>query len=102
MLKYIDQHQPSVNCQAYLALAKIYSVLNEKAKALKYLQKVEDFMGFTILMVKDYKNCPMLDNIRHEPGFAAYLKVADTRHRNEHAKVEKLLRKEGILVSSIK
>ncbi len=102
MLKYINQNQPSINCQAYLALAKIYSVLNEKVKALKYLQKTGDCMGFTILRSKDYKNCPMLDNIRHEPDFAVYLKVAETRHQNEHMKVEELLRKEGILVSSNK
>jgi TolB-like protein/AraC-like DNA-binding protein len=100
MLKYIDQNEPSVNCQAYLALAKIYSVINEKAKALYYLQKAENSMGSTILRVKDYKNCPMLDNIRHEPGFTVYLKMAETRHRNEHDKVEILLRKEGILISS--
>ena len=82
---------------AYLALAKIYSARNEKTKAMENLQKVEDTMGSTIFRVKDFKNCTMLDNIRNEPGFAEYIKVAEARYRKEHDKVEKLLAREGIL-----
>jgi hypothetical protein len=101
MLKYIDQDQPSVTCRAYLTLAKIYSVRNEKAKALENLQKVRDCMGFMIIPVKDYKNCTMFDNIRQEPAFAEYLKEAGARYRIEHEKVEKLLREEGIFTASL-
>ena len=95
--KIIERNQPSVTCRAYMTLAKIYSARNEKAKALEYLQKVTDCMGLTIFAVKDYKNCTMFDNIRHEPGFAEYLKKAEVRYRIEHDKVGKLLREEGIL-----
>jgi hypothetical protein len=56
-------------------------------------------MGSTIFRVKDFKNCTMLDNIRHEPGFAEYLKEAEARYHIEHDKVERLLVQEGILSS---
>jgi hypothetical protein len=58
-------------------------------------------MGFTIIRIKDYKNCTMLDNIRREPGFEEYLNEAAAKYKKEHDKVEELLRKEGILISSI-
>lgn len=99
MLKIIELNEPSISCRAYLALAKIYAARDEKAKAMEYLQKVKDSMGSTFFRIKDFKNCTMLDNIRHEPGFAEYLKAAETRYRNEHDKVEKLLSQEGILNS---
>ena len=95
--KLIEQNPSSNNCVDYLALAKIYSARNEKRKAMENLQKVMDSMGTTILRVKDFKNCTMLDNIRNEPGFAEYLKVAEARYRKEPDKVEKLLAREGIL-----
>jgi TolB-like protein/AraC-like DNA-binding protein/Flp pilus assembly protein TadD len=99
MLKIIELNEPSITCRAYLALVKIYAARNEKAKALEYLQKVKDSMGSAFFRIKDFKNCTMLDNIRNEPGFAEYLKEAETRYRNEHDKVEKLLSQEGILNS---
>jgi tetratricopeptide (TPR) repeat protein len=101
MNRLIEEGQPSVACTAHLTLAKIYSVLGEKEKALENLQKVKDCMGFTIIRIKDYKNCTMLDNIRQEPGFEEYLNEAAARYKKEHDKVEKLLRKEGILISSL-
>ncbi len=102
MLKYITQNQPSVTCQAYLILAKIFSVRNENTKALENLQKGKECLGLTIISVKDFKNCPMFDNIRNTPAFADYLKEAEFKYRQEHEKVEKLLRTEGILNSSAK
>lgn len=96
MQKHIVQNQPSVSCYAYLTLAKIYSVRNEKVKALKNLQKTKDCMGSIIIRIKDYKNCTMFDNIRHEPEFAQYLEEAEAKYRKEHDKVEKLLFAEGI------
>ena len=95
--KIFEQNQSSNNCVGHLALAKIYSARNEKTKAMKNLQKAEESMGSTILRVKDFKNCTMLDNIRNEPGFEEYIKVAEARYRQEHDKVEKLLAREGIL-----
>ena len=101
MSKYIELNQPSVTCRAYLTLAKIYSVQDEKAKALECLQKITDCMGLTIMPIKDYKNCTMFDNIRNEPGFAEYLTKAQAKYVKEHEKVKKLLLDEGILVTSL-
>ena len=95
--KMIGQNQSSDNCAAYLALAKIYSACNEKTKAMENLLRVEETMSSTIFRIKDFKNCTMLDNIRNEPGFAEYIKVAETRYIKEHFKVEKLLAMAGIL-----
>lgn len=97
MQKQIAQNQPSVTCYAYLTLAKIYSVRNEKAKSLKNLQKAKDCMGSIIIRIMDYKNCPMFDNIRQELEFAQYLKEAEAKYRKEQNKVEKLLLAEGII-----
>ena len=99
MYKDIELNQPSITCLANMTLAKIYSARDEKAKAMEYLKKAKDSMRFTVFRVKDFKNCTMLDNIRHEPGFAEYLKEAEERYNTEHNKVEKLLRQEGILSS---
>ena len=94
--KHIAQNQPSVTCHAYLTLAKIYAVRNEKAKALKNLQMAKNCMGSIIIRLKDYKNCTMFDNIRYEPEFSQYIKEAEAKYRKEHNKVEKLLHAEGI------
>lgn len=97
MQKHVEKNQPSATCHAYLTLAKIYAVQNEKIKAIKNLQKVKDCMGSIIIRIKDYKNCAMFDNIRQEPEFTQYLKVAEAKYRKEHNKVEKLLITEGII-----
>ena len=44
----------------------------------------------------------MVDCIHKEPEFKVFLKNAETRYQEEHNKVEKLLREEGLLESSVK
>ena len=100
-LNIIEQNQPAATCRAYMTLAKIHSVRNEKEKALEYLKKVTDCMDLSIFRIKDYRNCTMFDNIRQEPGFQEYLQQAEAKYRQEHEKVEQLLRQEGILISSL-
>jgi TolB-like protein/AraC-like DNA-binding protein/Tfp pilus assembly protein PilF len=99
MSEYIKLNEPSITCLSYMTLAKIYSARDEKKKAMEYLMKVKDYMGSAIFRIKDFKNCTMFDNIRHEPGFAQYLKETESRYQTEHDKVAKLLRQEGILSS---
>lgn len=101
-LNIIELNQPSTTCSAYLTLAKIYSVRNEKAKSIEMLQKVKEYMNHTVIRIKDYKNCTMFDNIRQEPEFAQYIKETEVKYQREHNKVEKLLRAEGILDVSTK
>lgn len=97
MHRHIEQNEPSVTCHAYLTLAKIYAVSNDKAKALENLKKASDCMGSVIIRIKDFKNCTMFDNIRQEPEFAVYIKEAEAKYRLEHDKVEKLLHTEGFI-----
>lgn len=101
-LNIIKLNQASTTCAAYLTLAKIYSVRNEKAKSIEMLQKAKEYMNHTVIRIKDYKNCTMFDNIRQEPEFAQYIKEAEVKYQREHNKVEKLLRAEGILDLSTK
>jgi tetratricopeptide (TPR) repeat protein len=97
MLKIIEQNQPGESCIAWLNLTKIYSVLREKDKALESLRNARDLMKFTVLRVKDFKNCTMLDNIRNEPEFEEFIKEGEAKYQVEHVKVEKLLKEKGIL-----
>jgi tetratricopeptide (TPR) repeat protein len=102
MKKIITLNQSSVNCRVYLTLVKIYSARNDRVHAIEYLHKVRECIGSTVLRVKDFKNCTMLDNIRKEPEFALYLRDAEQRYRDEHDKVAEILLREGILVASSK
>jgi len=43
----------------------------------------------------------MLDNIRNEPLFKAYLNTVESRFQSERMKTGNLLRKEGILMEEI-
>jgi TolB-like protein/AraC-like DNA-binding protein len=101
-LKKVEQNQPPALYWAYLILAKTYSIRNEKAKALNYIQMLKDHMDSTILMVKDFKNCTSFDNIRHEPGFEEFVNKASAKLHQEHEKVAELLHQKGILESSSK
>jgi hypothetical protein len=97
MIKIIEQNQPAESCVAWLNLTKIYSVQNEKGKALESLRKAKELMKFTVFRIKDFKNCTMLDNIRNEPEFTEFIKEGEAKYRIEHKKVEKLLKEKGIL-----
>jgi hypothetical protein len=44
----------------------------------------------------------MVDCIRNEPEYKEFIKNAEARYLEEHDKVEKLLRAEGLLESSPK
>lgn len=99
MSKLIALNEPTVSCYANMVLTKIYSARNENAKAMACLKNVKNSMHLSIFRIKDFKNCTMLDNIRHEPGFEEFLKEAEARYKKEHDNVEQLLRKEGILAS---
>jgi tetratricopeptide (TPR) repeat protein len=97
MLKIIEQNQPGESCIAWLNLTKIYSVLNQKDLALESLRKAKELMKFTVIRIKDFKNCTMLDNIRDEPEFDDFIREGEAKYQAEHKKVEKLLKEKGII-----
>ena len=52
-----------------MTLAKIYSARNEKAKAMEYLKKVKDFIGFTFFGLKILKIVQCLTISGMNPDF---------------------------------
>ncbi|MHB1197162.1 MAG: helix-turn-helix domain-containing protein [Lutibacter sp.] len=103
-LQIIAQNKPTVLCAANLGLTFIYAAVGEKEKALKYLRVVNSQPSYLYLcsQISRFKISPMVDCIRNEPEYKEFLKNAESRYLEEHNKVEKLLHREGLLISSNK
>jgi tetratricopeptide (TPR) repeat protein len=103
-LKFIELNKPTKKSPPYLGIAYIYAALGNKAEALKYLREVNSCPPYlyTCAQIKLFKISPMIDCIRYEPEYKEFLKNAEARYFEEHDKVEKLLRAEGVLNSSSK
>ena len=82
----------------YLILTCTWAARGNKKKALENMRLLQqNYKANDLQVVTLLKYFPMLDNIRNEPEFQAYLKEAETHYNAEHKKVEKLLRQEGII-----
>ncbi|MDP3944744.1 MAG: helix-turn-helix domain-containing protein [Lutibacter sp.] len=103
-LWWINQKKPKEVSPPNLGLAFIYAAIGNKAKALEHLRVVNRCASFlyTCAQITGFKISPMVDCIRNEPEYQEFLKNAETRYLEEHNKVEKLLRREGLLISSNK
>lgn len=101
-LKFIELNKPNEVSPPNLGITFIYAALGNKAKALEHLRVVNRCVPFlyTCAQITSFKISPMVDCIRNEPEYAEFLKNAEARYLEEHYKVEKLLREEGILYSS--
>ena len=101
-LQIIEQNKPSIICSANLGLTFIYAAVGEKEKALRHLRVVNSQPSYLYLcsQISRFKISPMVDCIRNEPEYKEFLKNAEARYLEEHNKVEKLLRREGLLISS--
>jgi tetratricopeptide (TPR) repeat protein len=102
-LYFIEQNKPTKTSPPNLGLAFIYAAVGNKAKALEHLRVVnscEPFL-YTCAQITGFKISPMVDCIREEPEYKEFLKTAEERYQEEHVKVEKLLRTEGILYTSL-
>lgn len=99
---FINQNKQKEVSPPNLGLAFIYAALGNKAKALKHLRVVNRCTPFlyTCAQITGFKISPMVDCIRNEPEYQKFLKNAEVRYQEEHKKVEKLLSKEGVLISS--
>jgi TolB-like protein/AraC-like DNA-binding protein len=99
---FINQNKPKEVSPPNLGLAFIYAALGNKAKALEHLRVVNRCTPFlyTCAQITGFKLSPMVDCIRNEPEYQEFLKNAEVRYLEEHNKVEKLLSKEGVLISS--
>jgi tetratricopeptide (TPR) repeat protein len=103
-LYFINLNKPNEVSPPNLGLAFIYAARGNKAKALEYLRVVNRCTPFlyTCAQITGFKISPMVDCIRNEPEYKEFLKNAEARYLEEHDKVEKLLRAEGVLISSKK
>lgn len=101
-LYFIKLNKPNEVSPPNLGLVFIYAALGKKAKALEHLRVVNRCTPFlyTCAQITGFKISPMVDCIRNRPEYQEFLKNAEARYQVEHNKVEKLLRTEGILISS--
>jgi TolB-like protein/AraC-like DNA-binding protein len=99
---FINQNKPNEVSPPNLGLVFIYAALGNNAKALEHLRVVNRCTPFlyTCAQITGFKISPMVDCIRNEPEYKEFLKNAEVRYQEEHKKVEKLLSKEGVLLSS--
>lgn len=99
---FINQNKPNEVSPPNLGLAFIYAARGSKAKALEHLRAVNRCAPFlyTCAQITGFKISPMVDCIRNEPEYQEFLKNAEVRYQEEHKKVENLLSKEGVLISS--
>ena len=103
-LQLIEQNKPTEVSPPNLGLAYIYAARGEKAKALEHMRAVNRCAPFLYRSahITGLKITPMVDCIRNEPEYKEFIKNAEARYLEEHNKVEKLLRAEGMLISSNK
>jgi tetratricopeptide (TPR) repeat protein len=73
-------------------LAKIYSIMGEKRKALDNLKMLKNRETDYASLVTYLKYYPFFDNIRDEPEFMDVLKDVETKYQSEHERAGKLLR----------
>jgi len=103
-LQLIEQNKPTEVSPPNLGLAYIYAARGEKAKALEHMRAVNRCAPYLYRCahLTGLKINPMVDCIRNEPEYKEFIKNAEARYLEEHNKVEKLLRTEGMLISSNK
>ena len=77
----------------YLAVS--YSAMDEKEKALHYLNEVNNRATIPAWIVIALEKDPMFDNLRSEPEFHKILSEFEKKYRKEHKRIAALLRREG-------
>lgn len=82
---------------SYWHLAKIYSVMGEKRKALDNLKMLKNRKTNNVWLVTYLKYYPFFDFIRNEPEFTEVLKDVEAKYQKEHERAGKLLKENGEL-----
>jgi hypothetical protein len=78
-------------------LAKIYSIMGEKRKALDNLKMIKNRKTDYAWLVTYLKYYPFFDNIRDEPEFKDVLKDVEAKYQKDHERARKLLEEYGEL-----
>jgi tetratricopeptide (TPR) repeat protein len=87
------------NAKGYIThfnLARIYSVLNDRQKAIYYLGEMKKANYTFELIIHDLKTNPMFDNVRQEPEFQQITRELEKKYLEEHEKIKKLLIRRGL------
>lgn len=78
-------------------LAKVYSIMGDKRKALDNLKMLKNRKTNSIWLVTYLKNYPFFDFIRDEPEFIEVVKDVEAKYQAEHERAGKWLREHGKL-----
>jgi len=99
ILQMMDQNKTTKKAPPNLGLTFAYAAIGKKAEALEHLRLVNNCTPslYTCAQITTFKISPMIDCICKEPEYKEFLKNAEARYLEEHDKVEKLLRTEGVL-----
>lgn len=83
------------------ALASIHAARGEKSEAMKYMRQLrKNYLANDLQVVMMLEIWPMFDNIRDEPEFQDYLRMAKKHFEKEHIRVDRLLRQRGIITNN--
>jgi len=96
----IEHNLPSAqNNNSFMLVASIYAGLNDKEKTFYYLNTLktaESNYGWLRFGLSYY---PQFDKYRDTPEFQDIYRYIDKQYKKEHQKIEKLLKREGIIES---
>ena len=81
---------------SHFNLAIIYSILNDKQKALYYLEMIKQPQSASFHFIDELETNPMFDNVREEPEFQQIFKELETKYFELHEKIKKLLISKGL------
>ena len=81
---------------SHFNLAIIYSILNDKQKALHYLEMIKQSQSVSFHFIDELKTNHMFDNVRQEHEFQQIFKELETKYLEQHEKIKKLLISKGL------
>jgi TolB-like protein/AraC-like DNA-binding protein len=82
---------------SYWNLAKIYSIMGEKRKALDNLKMLKNRKTDYLFLVNSLNYYPFFDIIRDEPEFIEVVKDVEAKYQAEHDRVGKWLKEKGLM-----
>ena len=98
LLKEVESNW--INAQhfySYWNLAKVYSIMGEKRKALDNLKMLKNRKTNYAFIANYLNSYPFFDFIRDEPEFIEVLKDVEAKYQAGHERAGKLLKEKGLL-----
>ena len=82
---------------SYWNLAKVYSIMGEKRKALANLKMLKNRKTDYAFLVTYLNYYPFFDFIRNEPEFIEVVKDVEAKYQAGHDRAGKLLKEKGMM-----